>query len=293
MAFNPLTLTQIARIVGVTWYDYVTTDTNATVAAAGYFNTFANQFTLNDKIWVKASDFSVLYYVSAVTRPVNIQGVVAANTAAASVTVTPITATAGSGLAPSSITGGPLSVVGRSVNSAGADADISATAASAQVLRESGSTIGWGTINDLASFGTNVYSTGSWTPEITFVVPGDLSVVYSNQVGNYFTVGKLVFAQFQASTSTFSHTTASGQMRLTGLPFTAHATNIWHGFAGNTGNVTFTAGYTQLVYQLIAATTTANLQQIGTGVTVTACTTANFPTATNYTVRGTLIYQAA
>lgn len=41
---------------------------------------------------------------------------------------------------------GALSVVGRSANSAGVPADVSATAASGAVLRESGSTIGFGTI---------------------------------------------------------------------------------------------------------------------------------------------------
>ncbi len=43
-------------------------------------------------------------------------------------------------------TGGALSVIGRSANSTGNVADISATAASGAVLRESGSTIGFGTI---------------------------------------------------------------------------------------------------------------------------------------------------
>lgn len=41
---------------------------------------------------------------------------------------------------------GALSVIGRSANSTGDPADISATAATGAVLRESGSTIGWGTI---------------------------------------------------------------------------------------------------------------------------------------------------
>jgi hypothetical protein len=43
-------------------------------------------------------------------------------------------------------TGGALSVIGRSANSTGNVADISATAASGAVLRESGSTLGFGTI---------------------------------------------------------------------------------------------------------------------------------------------------
>ena len=42
---------------------------------------------------------------------------------------------------------GPLSVIGRSANSTGDPADISATAASDQVLRESGNVLGFGTVN--------------------------------------------------------------------------------------------------------------------------------------------------
>jgi len=55
-------------------------------------------------------------------------------------------------LAPNSVTNailrdsGALSVIGRSVNSAGDPADISATAASGAVLRESGSVLGFGTV---------------------------------------------------------------------------------------------------------------------------------------------------
>ena len=42
--------------------------------------------------------------------------------------------------------GTALSVIGRSANSVGAEADIAAVAASGSVLRESGSVIGWGTV---------------------------------------------------------------------------------------------------------------------------------------------------
>jgi hypothetical protein len=66
-----------------------------------------------------------------------------------------VTASAGSGttaIASNAVTNamirdsGALSVIGRSANSTGDPADISASAASDAVLRESGSTIGWGTI---------------------------------------------------------------------------------------------------------------------------------------------------
>ena len=64
------------------------------------------------------------------------------------------------------------------------------------------------------------YDEGSWTPVLTFVNPGDLSVVYVNQVGRYVRIGNLVFAGFFIATSTFTHTTATGPCQITGLPFT-------------------------------------------------------------------------
>lgn len=59
-----------------------------------------------------------------------------------------------------------LSVVGRTANSVGAHADVAAVAASGAVLRESGSTIGWGTIatagidNDAVTFAKMQNATG-------------------------------------------------------------------------------------------------------------------------------------
>lgn len=112
MAFDPENIVKVAEESGVSWYDYLTTDTNATVATAGYFNNFARILDLNDKIWVKASDLSVLYYVSAIVRPVTIEGVVTAP-GTASVTITPVTATAASGLTPGSITMASDRLLGR------------------------------------------------------------------------------------------------------------------------------------------------------------------------------------
>jgi hypothetical protein len=74
-----------------------------------------------------------------------------------------------------------------------------------------------------ASAGANVlddYEEGTWTPGITYSTPGNVSVVYSQLVGTYSKIGRAVYAHFQIVTSTFTHTTASGNFSLTGLPFT-------------------------------------------------------------------------
>lgn len=69
-------------------------------------------------------------------------------------------------------------------------------------------------------------TTDAWTPVLTFATPGDLSVSYSTQVGRFVKMGRLVTVFGSIVTSSFTHTTASGACRVTGLPF-AHC-----GFTG-------------------------------------------------------------
>lgn len=71
------------------------------------------------------------------------------------------------------------------------------------------------------------YEEGDWTPGLTFDTPGNLNVVFSSQVGKYTKIGRLVLLEFFMATSTFTHTTASGSLRVTGVPFT-QATGIEH-----------------------------------------------------------------
>jgi hypothetical protein len=65
------------------------------------------------------------------------------------------------------------------------------------------------------------YEEGTFTPEISCDTPGNLTIVYGSRNGYYTKVGRLVTVNFFVSTSTFTHTTASGNFQLTGLPFTA------------------------------------------------------------------------
>jgi hypothetical protein len=62
-----------------------------------------------------------------------------------------------------------------------------------------------------------VLDQGTWTPAITFATPGDLAVTHVAQIGNWFRIGNHVKASFQISTSAFTHTTASGNLQVTGL----------------------------------------------------------------------------
>ena len=63
------------------------------------------------------------------------------------------------------------------------------------------------------------YEKGTFTPTITFATPGDLNVVYSLQSGLYTKIGRSFNFQIAATTTTFTYTTASGTLRVSGLPF--------------------------------------------------------------------------
>ena len=62
------------------------------------------------------------------------------------------------------------------------------------------------------------YEEGEWTPAITCATPGDLSVSYDYQFGRYLIIGNKIFVEGAIAPSTFTHTTASGEVRITGLP---------------------------------------------------------------------------
>ena len=105
----------------------------------------------------------------------------------------------------------------------------------------------------IGSFAADPVEQGTWIPVITFPVLGDLSVAYSLQVGAYRKIGTLVWVRFDIATSTFTHTTASGTLLITGLPFQPITTQLT---STRTGALHFQgitkANYTQftLAFQL-------------------------------------------
>ena len=63
------------------------------------------------------------------------------------------------------------------------------------------------------------YVEGDWTPVVAFATVGDLSVAYTHSYGTFTKIGRLVTVQFDVITSTFTHTTASGLLRINNLPY--------------------------------------------------------------------------
>lgn len=137
---------------------------------------------------------------------------------------------------------------------------------------------------------------GTWVPTMTFATPGNLSVVYTTQEGTYLKIGRLVFARVRL-VCTPTHTTASGNWSLTGLPFTATNTPSFAAGAGTPNNLgagfTWPAGVSQVVLGVTAGTTTALLQGTGSAIAQANFTNANVTSGAALTLVASVVYEAA
>jgi hypothetical protein len=133
---------------------------------------------------------------------------------------------------------------------------------------------------------------GTWTPDFTFTTPGNLAKTLTSQAGYYIKIGKLVTVTFNIITSAFTHTTASGDLTMTGLPFTAQnvSNDRWRGtmqFSGITK-----AGYTNFTVGTSANTTTAIFIGSGSGVAISLVGAADMPTGGTVIIQGSVSYIA-
>jgi hypothetical protein len=137
---------------------------------------------------------------------------------------------------------------------------------------------------------TNGTAATSWTPVFTCGTVGDLSVTYSTQVGQYVQIGNLVIASFRIVTSAFTHTTASGSARITGLPFAigGNASLFYQ------GALKF-SGYTKANYPVLTCELRSGEQQIllntsGSGQATASAVIGDFPTGGTLNLVGTVMY---
>lgn len=132
------------------------------------------------------------------------------------------------------------------------------------------------------------YVVTSWTPVLTFATPGNLSVTYATQTGNIIKVGTMVTAQFVILVSSFTYTTASGNMQITGLPYTANANSNSRGSFSFQGiNAT---GYTSLAPRVSASSNIIDFQCSGMGMNVRAIMATDVASGSPVVLSGTIIY---
>jgi hypothetical protein len=108
----------------------------------------------------------------------------------------------------------------------------------------------------ITALGTPVHETkGTWTPVSTAATPGNWAVTYTTQLGFWHRIGDRIFFDCILVASAVTHTTASGQILVTGLPLASKNTasrNVivaceWDG-------LTFTSGFA-LVGRILPNTT--------------------------------------
>lgn len=139
-------------------------------------------------------------------------------------------------------------------------------------------------ISEAAVNGAAAVSTfRSWTPVITFATPGNLAVTYATQSGRYTKIGANVFWWVIATTSSFTHTTASGAFRVTGLPFAGAAVNQF-GAGGSLAGYT-KAGYTQITPYVASGQAYIEFVANGSGVALANLAAADIPTGGTVGVR--------
>jgi hypothetical protein len=132
----------------------------------------------------------------------------------------------------------------------------------------------------------NGYSTGIWTPVLTFQTPGNLAVTYLSQVGRWARVGNMVTLWFRVHTSAFTHTTASGNLLITGCPFTTSNLQAdryvgllsWMGITK--------ANYTQIAHSMINNSSSIDFLGSGSGQTNSNIAFGDVPSGGTVHLRG-------
>lgn len=129
---------------------------------------------------------------------------------------------------------------------------------------------------------------GTWTPSITFETPGDLSFTPSGtNFGRYLVLpGNMVYCTFQFLCSGFTHTTASGRLRITGLPFlvafNSRNNMLWSGITKT--------GYTQMSLDTVFNQTYMLVNACGSGLNVSTVTASDVPSGGSPIFAGSVIY---
>lgn len=132
------------------------------------------------------------------------------------------------------------------------------------------------------------YEEGTWPtpPALTFATVGNFAVTYSVQSGTYTKIGRQVTVHVTIATSSFTHTTASGNLQLTNFPFTSGVISTSAvGFQGITK-----AGYTSVAAQIASGATLCTFPAAGSGVGQSTIVAADMPSGGTVVLAFTLTY---
>ena len=134
-----------------------------------------------------------------------------------------------------------------------------------------------------------------WTPVLTFATPGNLAVSYTTAVADYIRMREWVTANFRIITSAFTWTTSSGNLQITGLPYTASSSSndtnyVWQGGGLVFGGVT-KASYTQFVPQVSAGSNVILIAASGSGQAPANLVAADLPSGGSVVLSGSVSFR--
>lgn len=120
------------------------------------------------------------------------------------------------------------------------------------------------------------YEEFTWTAVLTFATPGDLSVTYASQSGDGVKWGKWVTIGAAIVTSAFTHGSASGNLGITGNPFTSQNNFAHYGGASEFQGITKT-NYTQFNWRINANSASLDMRASGSGQSGSGVAAADMP----------------
>lgn len=132
----------------------------------------------------------------------------------------------------------------------------------------------------------------AWTPVLTFATPGNLSVAYAanGQLGSYIRTGNQVTCSFFIQTSTFTFTTASGNLQITGQPFTPNNSTNRYGIGSMAFSGITKTNYTNFTPFASPGSTIITVIASGSGQAVDNVTAANMPTGGTVILNGSVTF---
>jgi hypothetical protein len=143
------------------------------------------------------------------------------------------------------------------------------------------------TVSSVGKYQNNV----AWTPVLTCVTPGDLVVVYTTQVGTISRVGQLIKLSWSILTSTFTRSTAAGNLLINGFPNVSGTS-----FVPMPGGSLSFGGITKATYtQFTPCVNGANVVIFASGTAVASSQVAitDLPSGGTVFLSGTIWYEGA
>lgn len=139
------------------------------------------------------------------------------------------------------------------------------------------------------SGGGGSYVSTYFSPSLQFVTNGDLGVNYSSRGGYVMSNGQKATIFFEIVTTTFTHTTASGALRITGIPFPAQGSGGGNMFVGSIqySGINKT-GYTQIAPRVEPGQQYMVLTASAPGQPAAVITASDIPSGSSVVIRGTV-----